>query len=415
MEINVTELENCKLAIQYTADSEEILNKRAEVLKVFKDAPVPGFRKGKATVDAIKMHYRNQIDESLKRALAEDAYHNTIFEKKYRPYGSPMFHSALLEGGKFICKFDLLVKPEFELSEYKGFEIPKLHEEYDNETVVQKMLQDLRVRFGTATPYTESDFIQMTDNVILNYQGFIGDVKVDSLCAEGDMLTVGQSQLPNFDNSLIGMKIGEEREFDILIPNTGLPSFAGKTVHFKASLVMGSKNVPCPLDDELAAKTGKKDFAELKEFVGQIAMSRISESRRLKLIESIANRLLEKHSFEIPQWLTLVEAKYLAQVAKLDWDKLSDEDRSMYLVLGEKNVRLSLVLDSIRDKEIEAQISDQEVFEIVKQNIAKTQPGTDPSEMLQKMSQTGYLQVLFARIRDEHTLSFLLGTIKVIE
>lgn len=79
MQIDVTELEPCKLSIHYEAGAEEIFNKRGEVLQQFKKAPVPGYRPGKATIDAIKFHYRTQIEDSLKRALAEDAYHNTLF------------------------------------------------------------------------------------------------------------------------------------------------------------------------------------------------------------------------------------------------------------------------------------------------------------------------------------------------
>ena len=67
MEIEVKEVEPCKLSIRYVANAEEILNKRSDVLTAFKKAPVPGFRPGKASVDAIKVHYRHQIDESLKK------------------------------------------------------------------------------------------------------------------------------------------------------------------------------------------------------------------------------------------------------------------------------------------------------------------------------------------------------------
>ena len=111
MDIQIKETEPCKLSVHYTADAGEILNKRGEVLKHFKKAPVPGFRKGKSTLDAIKVHYRTQIEESLTRGLAEDAYHNTLFEKKLRPHGAPKFNSALMVDGKFVCDFDLIAVP----------------------------------------------------------------------------------------------------------------------------------------------------------------------------------------------------------------------------------------------------------------------------------------------------------------
>src|SRR5580692_7837482 len=106
MEIEVKETEPCKLSVHYVTDAEAIFNKRAKIIEEFKKAPVPGFRPGKATIEAIRMHYRDQIEESLKRALAEDAYHNTLFEKKLKPHGAPRINNLLLANGKFTCDFD---------------------------------------------------------------------------------------------------------------------------------------------------------------------------------------------------------------------------------------------------------------------------------------------------------------------
>ena len=147
MDIIVTELDQCKLMVNYVADAGEILNKRGEILQAFKKAPVPGFRKGKVSVAAIKVHYRSQIEESLKRGLAEDAYHNTLFEKKLRPHGAPRFNSLLLADGKFTCEFELYTKPDFELSKYLGLEFPKPAELQSITELTEELLQNLRVRF----------------------------------------------------------------------------------------------------------------------------------------------------------------------------------------------------------------------------------------------------------------------------
>lgn len=415
MEINVKELEYCRLSIQYTADEEEINNKRDEVLKAFKSAPVPGFRKGKANLNSIKLYYRNQINDALKRALAEDAYHNTIFEKKYRPHGAPKINTAMLNGNTFVCEFEMQIRPDFELKQYRDFSVPKPHQDITSLEVGEKMLQDLRVRYGNSAPYQENDFVQSTDNLIVDYEGFVDGQKIDVLCSQGEMLTVGFSQLPNFDNSLMGMKIGETREFNILVPENGLPSFAGKTVNFKVTLNMGAKNTPCPLDDELAKKVGKETFQELKEVITNTANFRVAEQTRMKLMESIAAKLITDHEFRVPSWFIDSEARYLAASAKIDWDKLIQIDKDRLLQNAEKNVRLSLVLDKIRDVEPESQISDKDVFEIIKGNLLKTQKNVNIDDVIKEMNKTGYLQILFSRIKDEFVLDFISKTIKIVE
>ena len=413
MEIEVKEIENCRLEVTYTADAGEILEKRGEILKHFKKAPVPGYRPGKASIDAIKMHYRTQINESLKRALAEDAYHNTIFEKELKPHGAPMFNSAdMIEGG-FQCKFNLNVKPKFELTNYRDFELPK-PEDVVVSDLYQKMMQELRVRFGESIPYDEDDFVQKGDNIILDYVGMVDGEKNDQLSAEGEMMTVGSSQLVAFDDNLLGMNLGETREFDLVVPDEGLPSLAGKTVHFAVTISMGSKLVPAALDDEFAKKLGKESFAELKEFVTKTAMTKAEHTNHNKLTEQVANLLLENHQFEPPNWLVLSEAQYLVHNSKMDWNSLADPDKEQYMKMAEKNVRISLILDRIRDEEPEAQLSDEEVFEIVKQNVANSNSQASPDEIIAEMNRSGYMQILFSRIRDEYALDFIVKTCKVI-
>lgn len=415
MQIEIKELEPCKLSIHYEADAEQILSKRSEVLKAFSKAPVPGFRPGRATVDAIKMHYRQQIEDSLKRSLIEDAYHNTLFEKKLRPHGAPKFNNVSFLEGKFVCEFEMFTKPDFELAPYTNMEIPKPAASMSVEEITQKMLQDLRLRFGEVSPYNENDFTENGDNVILDYEGSIDGEKVDSLTLQGEMLTVGQSKLPEFDSNLLGMKIGDVREFDMVVPKEGLPSLAGKNVHFKVTLSMGSKTVPCALDDALAEKMEKKSFVELREFVQNTALARSQHEFKTNLNDFVSQKLVADNTVAVPSWLTLSEAQYLAHNAKLDWATMRDLDKEKYLEMAEKNVKLSLILDRIREVEPEAQLSDREVLDIIKQNLLHTKMKVSIDEVIKEMNRTGYLQILFSRIRDEHVFDFLIKNSKIIE
>ncbi len=415
MQIHLTELEPCKLKVTYHANPDQITNKKTEVLNAFKKAPVPGFRSGKASLDAIKMHYRNQIDESLKRALAEEAYHNTLFEKNLKVHGTPMFTSLYLMDGKFGCEFTLHTKPEFTLSEFKNLEIPKPHETETATALCERMIQELRVRYGEVNPYTDTDFVQMGDNVIVNYEGYLDGQKVDNLCVEGEMLTVGKNTLENFDTNLLGMHPGETREFNIQVPANGLPSVANKTVTFKVTLATGSKSIPCPLDDTLATKLGKNSFSELKEFVLASAQAQLINKSQLQLTEAVSKKLVQDNKIVIPNWMALSEAKYLAHQAKINWETLPDQDKIRYLQVAADNVRLSLILEKIRENEPDAQLTDQEVLDIIKRNLANSKTNQSLEEILQQMSQNGYLQVLFSRIKDEHVLDFVVKNAKIVE
>lgn len=415
MQIDVTELEPCKLSIHYEANFLEIADKRAEVENAFKKAPVPGFREGKAQIEHIRVHYRQQIDDSLKRALAEDAFHNALFEKKLRPHGPPRFNALFLDGGKFTCDFEIMTKPEFELPQWKDLEIPKPASPHTVDELANQMMQELRVRLGDVVPYSDTDFIQMGDNVILDYEGTINGERVETMCAQGEMITIGKGPLQAFDTNLLGMTLGETREFDFTAPEGGLPSLSGKVIHFKITLTMGSKVVPCGLDDELAKKMGKANFDDLNQYVTQAAFARVANGEKMAVHEAVAKKLVDSATINVPNWMSLSEAQYLAHQSQLDWTIIPDEDKEKLIEVAQQNVKLSLILDKIRETTPEAQLTDQEVFEIIKQNLANTKVTQSLDEVIQQMNKTGYLQILFSRIRDEYTMDQVTKTVKLIE
>lgn len=413
MEINVTETEYCKIDVVYEADLEQIEKKRNEVLPYFKNAPVRGFRQGKADIEVIKLFYKNQINESVKRALAEEAFHNTIFEKNIKPFGSPEFKNILLLSNKFTCEFSMHKKPEFELGTWKGLEIPRQKVSFTSSELTQKAMQDMRFRFGESVPFESDAFVETGNNVIIDYKAFNGDEELKNLEANGQLMTIGKSQLTGFDDNLLGMKVGDTREFTLRIPEGGLPSVVGKDVKFVVTLMMGSKVTPLPLTDELAKKAGKENLTELETFLSQKATAQVAEAERNALVNQITSQMLASTEIKIPYWLTLSEAQYLASNAKLEWDPLSDEDKVKFLAVADSNVKLALILDRIREIEPETQLADQEVLEIIKQNLALSHP--NPDDALKSMNQNGYLAILAARIKDEFVLDFVLKNSKVIE
>jgi trigger factor len=415
MQINVVENEPCRLSVNYVADAMEILNKRTEIINHFKNAPVPGNRKGKASPDAIKMHYRTQIEDSLKRALAEEAFHNTIFEKKLKVHGPPRFDAMLLADGKFTCDFEVHTKPDFELAPFANLEIPRPANFDSKEDVAEKMLQDLRVRLGETNPYTETDFVQNGDNVIVDYEGSVDGEVLPNLCAVGEMLTVGQSNLPDFDNNVLGMSIGETREFKVVVPEGGLPSLAGKAIMLKVTLNMGSKTIPCALDDTLATRLGKNNLEEVRAVVSENAARAVNDKFKDLVTAAIATRLVNDNVINVPNWMTLSEAKYLAHNSKLEWDTMPETDKQKYMDMAEKNVKLSLIYDRIREETPDAQLSDQEVFDIIKDNLSKTNVTEPIDQVIDQMNKSGYLQILFARIKDQKVVDHILQTVRVIE
>jgi trigger factor len=413
MDIQINEPEYCKINVKYEIGPEEVNPKREEVSLKYRDKPITGFRKGQASFNAVKIFFRKEINRDLVAELAQEAVQNVVSEKNIRPFGRPIFSNAeLVSENKFVCEFSLNKQPDFELGQYKEFEIPKPPLEKDLETLSQEMLQEARMKYGETVPYTENDFVQETDRIIIDFSGTVDGVADKEFQGNGSIIDMKDIMIPGFAPNLLGMKAGEERTFEVKLPET-MKSNGGKIMKFDVKLLMGSKITPAPLNDELAKKAQVESYDKLVEVVKSIAGTKITQWEKAKLYDQVMRRLVLNHNFEIPSWITEAEAKINIKNNNKDWNDFDDEAKAELLKQSEDNVKLSLILQKVRENEPEAQLTDEEVFNTIKANLEQNSP--DPNKTMEEIYKNGHLPLLMGRVRDEHTIEFITKTCKIIE
>lgn len=415
MEIQIEELQPCVLKVNYEANLDEILAKKTEVIKLFNKAPVPGFRKGKASKEAIEVHYKNQINESLKRALAEEAYYNTLFEKNIKPFGTPQENSAILSNNRFSYTFTLYKKPDFTLGQYKDLEVVKEpDDEREATNLFEKMIFELRQMTGEKKSFDENDFVQENDNVVLNFKGYMNSILQKNLSAEGQVLKMGSNFIPDFEQNIYGMKVGEKRTFSIIGSEKALPTYSGQKIDFDVELVSGQKTKPAELNDDMAKRINKENLDTLMREIKASANNQVNNARRSNTINNLTAKLLENTVIDVPQFLTLQEARYLSVSAGVEWDNLSDIDKNYYLTRAEQNVKLSLILEAIRENEADANFSDEEAFEVIKSNL-KNMTDEQKNAELFKLAQNNQLNMMVNSIKDQFTLDYIYKNSKTVE
>lgn len=414
MEITVKEVEYCKVDVHYEMDVADVFDeKSSEVAHRLRHKQIPGFRTGKAPVSIIKQYFKSQIKDETVNEFANDAVQNTIAEKNLKLFGKPQFNGYSLNGGKFICDFSMFIQPTFELKEYKGFDIPKPKQAETADALAQKTLQEIRVANGEEAQFTETDVIAMGDNVVIKYSCTIDGKTVERLCADNELVRIGKTPIPEFDEHLVDMKAGEEKTFTIKLPEDGNDALAGQMATFTVSVILGSKVAPAPLDDELAKKVGLKSLQELNSAVQAMSGNRVKEMENAGVLNQISARLVANHDFKVPSWLTLAEAKYKVVNDGINWDEMEDFRREQYLGIAERSVRLTLVLNKIREEEPNAQLTEEETLATLKQGLAKQV--SDVDEAMKALYKNGQLPSLYNRVKDEYALEFIRGTCKIVE
>lgn len=418
MEVQTEEIEYCKVKVTYEADPEVVESKFDDAIAEVRDKHlkgkqmIAGFRKGKAPDFAIKSRCKKQIENYVSAEMRSQAYDDMVYETHMKPIGLPEFSDVKLKGNKFTCNMTVLKKPDFELQQYKDFEIPQPHSEIDPIAEAEQGLRNLQIRFGDVEPYDEGDFVDKGDQITMDFEATIDGEPFEGSKAEGQLYLVGTDIFAGFDDNLLGMMPGDERTFDIVIPE-GFPEVGGKTAQCKVTLHMGTKRKPHPLDDELAKKAGAESVDKLRGQLQTISEQRKRQEENNELRQQVSRRLTETHDFQVPEFLKKVE--YFTQIAqrRLDESQMSDEDKEAVKTQAENNVRLSLILDTIREEEPDSVMSDAEAEGAIKQR-AMLQ-NQNPEQVYVEAQKSGALVGMVAALRDEFTLQWLVTKCKIIE
>lgn len=414
MQISVNEVEYCKLNIKYQADPETVKDKRHFVAKeMSKTYEAKGFRKGKAPPEAIRISFPKEVDGHLKQEMLNEAFKDVTTEKGIKPFGGPQVDSVNLNGNSFDCEFSIHTLPDFELKEYKGFDLPKPNVGVTEDDLSQQIMEQARKEHGEAVPYKEGDFVQEGDSIVVQYKSFIGDQPIERLSSEGTVLEVGKINVVGFDANVMGMKPDEERTFTLKTPIDFDPEYAEKELTFNVKLISGSKQVPAALDDELAKKLGLENFEALNVQVKGLASAKIQGMENGHYQDQISRRLIADHDFKIPEWISLPEAKIQAQMQKKKWDDLSEEEKQKLIKDSEDGIKLSLILEKIKDNEPDAQLSNEELIELAKKNIG--QYTSNPEVAMEDIYKQGQMSMLLSRVKDEFTLGFIQRNCNIIE
>ena len=213
--------------------------------------------------------------------------------------------------------------------------------------------------------------LEKTDTAIIDFEGFREGKSIEGAKASGHMLALGTNSLiPGFEEQLVGMNIGETRKIKVKFPDDySSKELAGMDAEFTVTLKEIKKKVMPELNDDFAKDVGgNKSVAELNEGIKKDLGARKKDELTSAQREEILAKLVEAHSFEVPQGMVERELQSMAkqQVARMarrgidlkafDAGKFREENKAM----AEKRVKGLLLLDVIAEKE-HVEVNDQEV------------------------------------------------------
>jgi trigger factor len=296
-----------KTHLTISAISEDLAPIKAHVLSHFKKSvKVPGFRAGKAPASLIEKHVDQKalIDEFMEHALNE-LYRKAISQENLRPVSQPK-----VELKKFVpfteMEFSIEVATigELKISNYKLVKVTKKPVSV-TAAEVNEVLTNLQKRLAkreeTKNPAKNGD------EVVINFDGRDEKGKPISGAQGSDypLILGSKSFIPGFEDEVIGLKSGDEKEFKITFPkNYGVKALQNKNVAFKVTVKKVQKLIEPKIDDNFAKQAGPfKTVAELKADVKKQLLAEREREIQRNYENEIIQKIVEKSSVEIPDVL----------------------------------------------------------------------------------------------------------------
>ena len=302
-------LENSKVVLTIEVGAEEFeaaVNKA--YLKMRGKIAVAGFRPGKAPRKMIEKLYGVEVFyEEAVNIVLPDAYESAVNEQELQVVGYP--EVELVECGKdgVTFKATVSVYPEVKLGQYKGLEAPRAEVKV-MAADVNARLKEMAERNGRMA--TVERAVKKGDTANIDFEGFDNGVAFDGGKGENYYLEIGSgSFVPGFEEQLIGMTAGEEKDIDITFPENYTPELAGKPVvfHVKVNEVK-VKEVPA-IDDEFAKDVSEFDtLKELKADLKKKITAERKDAAQRAFEDALMQKVAEGIECEIPQEMIDMQA-----------------------------------------------------------------------------------------------------------
>ena len=300
---NVEKKEHNSAVFTVAADAAEFEKAvNGAYLKNKKDVYIPGFRKGKAPRQVIEGMYGKEVFyQDAMDDLAPGAYELGVKEGELRVVGQPHISDVNVTEEKGVeFTFDVTTYPEVTLGEYKGIEAVKTQETVADETVDNEIRN---VQKRNARMLNVERPAEMGDTVNIDFEGFLNGEPFEGGKAEGHALELGSNSfVPGFEEQLVGMSAGEEKDIDITFPENYAENLAGKAVVFH--IVCNEVSAPeyPELDDEFAKDVSEFDtFEEYKADLRAGLQKRMDDAAESSFKDEVIRKACDAMTAEIPE------------------------------------------------------------------------------------------------------------------
>ena len=269
-----------------------------------KDAKVDGFRTGHVPKDVyIKKFGIEHIWFAAADHVLQEAYFKAMTDSKLVPVVQPAVNISAISDDYVEFTFKITTKPEVKVKKYKGLGIKPETVKVSKEEI-DHAIEHLLERYEELV--TKEDKIKNGDVAIIDFEGFKDDVAFEGGKGENYSLEIGSNSfIPGFEEGLIGLKAGDEKELKLKFPEDyGASDLAGAEVVFKVKVNEVKEKIKRKMDKEFfedLAMEGVNSKETLEKEVKESIKAQKEMDAENKYVEKLLEEVSKNVEVDIPE------------------------------------------------------------------------------------------------------------------
>jgi trigger factor len=431
MKTTVTELPESRVRVEAEVSPDEVQKRVDQAARALgRDLRIPGFRKGKVPPPVIIQRVGREavVDQAVRESLGR-WYVAAVDDAGVATIGDPdldLPKEMPGEGEALTFSFEIGVRPEAKLGEYKGLEVGRREADVKDEQVDAEV-EALRERLARLD--THDGTAENGDFVVMDYVGSIDGEEFEGGAGRDQLLELGSGRLiPGFEEQLTGAKAGDHKTVELSFPpDYGAEHLAGKDAVFEVDVKEVKRKQLPELDDDFAVEAAGFDSldelrADIRKRIEEAEAGQIDREYR----EHVVDAAVANATVDVPE--ALIEAR-----ARELWDNMLHSlshqgiDRDAYLRIAgkteedlleeakpdaEQALRREAVLTAVVAAE-SIEVSDDEVLEALTDTAERG--NVKPKKLLERLKTEGRLDAVKEDMAARKAVDLLVEEAKPIE
>lgn len=332
MDVTVDKKGPCEAAVSFTVPAKEFRSQFETGLKLFgRDTRMKGFRAGKVPIAMLEKAFGDRARAETMEYFLRQAYQKAVEEHELTPAAHPQVQLddyEMPESGDFALDFQLWLRPEIELGEYKGLEVEGASLEVTDEEI-ERATEDVRMQRATPEPVGEDGLPEngmALARVSLHHDG------EEVFARDGLRITpdnpVQGVEADAFKEALVGSQDGDVHELPFTFPDEyEKEELRGKEGTCKVEVAQAFSVTPAT-DEEIVKLFGLEGPEQIAERVREEITKIKTEQRNAQIEGALLDQVIAAHPMELPAQLVQEQAdqRLASMRAELQQQGLGEEE-----------------------------------------------------------------------------------------